>query len=105
MDNKDRTRIMDDFINVTFRLLLTTDLVSSGIDIQQVNMVINYDIPNSKEIYIHRIGRCGRFEKKGIAISLININNLFETNSLNNLKNNYEISINQMPDDLEEYLL
>lgn len=41
----------------------------SGIDVQQVSLVINYDLPNSRELYIHRIGRSGRFGRKGVAIS------------------------------------
>jgi ERCC4-related helicase len=53
------------------RILLTTDLLARGIDIPQVNLVINYDIPINKETYIHRIGRCGRFDKKGISITMI----------------------------------
>jgi superfamily II DNA/RNA helicase len=40
-----------------------------GIDVQQVSLVINYDLPNSRELYIHRIGRSGRFGRKGVAIS------------------------------------
>lgn len=44
-------------------------LISVGIDVQQVSLVINYDLPNSRELYIHRIGRSGRFGRKGVAIS------------------------------------
>ena len=44
-------------------------IFSIGIDVQQVSLVINYDLPNSRELYIHRIGRSGRFGRKGVAIS------------------------------------
>jgi translation initiation factor 4A len=53
------------------KILITTDVLSRGIDIQQLSMVVNYELPTNPEIYIHRIGRCGRFGRKGIAINLI----------------------------------
>ena len=104
MDNAERKKTMDDFISGSFRLLLTTDLLSRGIDIPQINMVINYDLPHTKEIYVHRIGRCGRFDRKGISISIINTKDYNETRNLDRLINNYEIDIKEMPDDLEKYL-
>jgi superfamily II DNA/RNA helicase len=51
-------------------VLVSTDLIGRGIDIQQVNLVINYDMPYSLEKYIHRIGRTGRLGRKGVAINL-----------------------------------
>ena len=70
--SQERKEIMDDFRSGKIRILLTTDLLSRGIDIQQLSLVINYDIPREKEVYIHRIGRSGRYGRKGIAINLIN---------------------------------
>ena len=58
-----------DFKNGKTRLLLSTDLLARGIDVQQLNLVINYDLPRSKETYIHRIGRSGRLG--GVAINLV----------------------------------
>lgn len=52
-------------------MLVSTDLIGRGIDIQQVNLVINYDLPYSLEKYIHRIGRTGRLGRKGVAINLV----------------------------------
>lgn len=52
-------------------MLITTDLLARGIDVQQVSLVINYDLPGNLENYIHRIGRSGRFGRKGVAINFI----------------------------------
>ena len=62
---------MIDFRSGSTRILLTTDLLARGIDIQQVSLVINYDIPIDKESYLHRIGRTGRFGRKGVAINFV----------------------------------
>ena len=63
---------MKEFRTGTTRVLITTDLLARGIDIQQVHLVINYDLPPKKENYIHRIGRSGRFGRKGTLIIYIN---------------------------------
>ena len=65
MDQNQRDLIMREFRTGSSRVLITTDLLARGIDIQQVSLVINYDLPQSKEKYIHRIGRSGRFGRKG----------------------------------------
>lgn len=67
----ERDNIMNDFIHGTSRILITTDVTARGIDIQQVSLVINYDIPNNDENFVHRIGRTSRFGRKGCAISFI----------------------------------
>ena len=71
MTQEDRTRIVKAFRDGESRILISTDLLSRGIDIQQVSIVINYDVPSSIDNYIHRIGRSGRFGRKGVAINLI----------------------------------
>jgi len=68
----ERERKVLDFKNGKTRILLSTDLLSRGIDVQQLNLVINFDLPRSKETYVHRIGRSGRYGRKGVAINLIN---------------------------------
>lgn len=61
----ERDRVMKEFRAGATRVLITTDLLSRGIDVYQVSIVINYDLPQQKETYIHRIGRSGRFGRKG----------------------------------------
>jgi len=69
MEQKQREIIMKEFRSGSSRVLITTDLLARGIDVQQVSLVINYDLPTNRENYIHRIGRGGRFGRKGVAIN------------------------------------
>jgi len=71
MDQKDREMIMKEFRSGSTRVLITTDLLARGIDVHSVSLVINYDLPINRENYIHRIGRSGRFGRKGTAINFL----------------------------------
>ena len=71
MPQKERDAIMGEFRGGTTRVLITTDVWARGIDVQQVSLVINYDLPNNRENYIHRIGRSGRYGRKGVAINFV----------------------------------
>jgi len=62
---------MHDFRNGEYRVLVATDIWGRGLDVQQVSVVINYDLPINRELYIHRIGRSGRFGRKGVAINFV----------------------------------
>ena len=104
MSQDERNEIVNEFRDGKTRLLLTTDLLARGIDIPQVNLVINYDLPINKETYIHRIGRCGRFGKKGVSISMVKMNDSNEVKILNKMKNYYNIDINELPEDIETYI-
>merc|ERR1712018_1128712 len=67
----ERSQIMTDFRAGESRVLICTDVWARGLDVQQVSLVINYDLPNNRELYIHRIGRSGRFGRKGVAINFV----------------------------------
>lgn len=71
MDQNTRDIIMREFRSGSSRVLITTDLLARGIDVQQVSLVINYDLPTQPENYLHRIGRSGRFGRKGVAINFV----------------------------------
>ena len=71
MAQAERDAIMNDFRAGRARVLITTDVWGRGIDVQQVSLVICYDLPNNRELYIHRIGRSGRFGRKGVAINFV----------------------------------
>ena len=104
MTQQERDNIIKEFRDGKTRLLLTTDLLSRGIDIPQVNLVVNYDLPPSKETYIHRIGRCGRFGKKGVAISMVKSDDQSDIKTLQKMKQIYKIEIKEMPNDIEKYI-
>ncbi len=104
MSQTERDNVVKDFREGKTRLLLTTDLLSRGIDIPQVNMVINYDLPLNKETYIHRIGRCGRFDKKGVAITMVKMSDPTDVKTFNKMKHFYKMDIKEMPDSIEKYL-
>ncbi|KAG6613090.1 ATP-dependent RNA helicase eIF4A [Phytophthora cinnamomi] len=76
------------------RVLITTDLLARGIDVQQVSLVINYDLPTNRENYIHRIGRSGRFGRKGVAINFLTHN---DVRYLRDIEQFYNTQIDEMP--------
>ena len=71
MEQWERTEVMRDFKKGLFRYLIATDVAARGIDVENVSLVVNYELPPERETYIHRIGRTGRAGHSGIAISLI----------------------------------
>lgn len=71
LEQEDRFAVMDGFKMGNFRYLVATDVAARGIDIDNVSLVINYDVPMEKEAYVHRTGRTGRAGKKGKAITLV----------------------------------
>jgi len=74
MEQIDRLRVMNNFKHGYFRYLIATDVAARGIDIDDITLVINYDIPEDKESYVHRIGRTGRIGKTGRAITFVTKN-------------------------------
>ncbi|KAI2803980.1 Eukaryotic initiation factor 4A-II [Blomia tropicalis] len=87
MDQKTREKIMQEFRSGSSRILITTDLLARGIDVQQVSLVINFDLPINYENYIHRIGRSGRFGRKGNAINLITNDDLAQLKGIEEFYN------------------
>jgi len=98
---QERNDVMSDFRAGTLRILLSSDLLARGIDIQQLSLVINFDLPREKETYIHRIGRSGRYGRKGVAINLINDK---EITYMKHIEEFYDTKINEMPQNINEYL-
>lgn len=73
LEQKTREEVLRKFKNRDIRILIATDILSRGIDIENIDLIINYDVPNDVEDYIHRIGRTARAESDGVAISLIDV--------------------------------
>ncbi|CAE7169756.1 unnamed protein product [Rhizoctonia solani] len=94
MEQNVREGIMKDFRSGTSRVLITTDLLARGIDVQQVSLVINYDLPANRENYIHRIGRGGRFGRKGVAINFVTTE---DVRMLRDIEQFYNTQIDEMP--------
>lgn len=95
MEQKERNVIMSEFRTGSSRVLITTDLLARGIDVQQVSLVINYDLPNQRETYIHRIGRSGRFGRKGVAINFVTNE---DNRVLRDIEQYYQTRIEELPD-------
>lgn len=99
MELGERKRRMASFRSGDMRVLISTDLLARGIDVQQVSLVINYELPTNKENYIHRIGRSGRFGRKGVAINLIGPD---EVTMLKEIEKHYGILVDALPEDLRK---
>jgi translation initiation factor 4A len=97
MEPRDRMERMVDFRKGTARILISTDLLARGIDVQQVSLVINYELPTQMDNYIHRIGRSGRYGRKGTAINLLCG---AEVSMMDELKKHYSITVDNLPEDL-----
>ncbi|KAI9496443.1 ATP-dependent RNA helicase eIF4A [Zychaea mexicana] len=94
MDQAQRDVIMKEFRSGSSRVLITTDLLARGIDVQQVSLVINYDLPSNRENYIHRIGRGGRFGRKGVAINFVTGE---DVRMMRDIEQFYNTQIEEMP--------
>ncbi|MBA0698838.1 hypothetical protein Goari_000523 [Gossypium aridum] len=91
MPQKERDAIMAEFRDGATRVLITTDVWARGLD---VSLVINYDLPNNRELYIHRIGRSGRFGRKGVAINFVKSDDI---KILRDIEQYYSTQIDEMP--------
>lgn len=83
------------------RVLITTDVWGRGLDVQQVSLVICYDLPQSRELYIHRIGRSGRFGRKGVAINFVTNE---DVRILRDIEQFYSTQIEEMPMNVAELI-
>ena len=101
LTSEQRKETMIQFKSGQTRILLSTDLLSRGIDIQQLSLVINFDIPRSKETYIHRIGRSGRYGRKGVAINFISDRDQY---SITEIQAYYDTEITEMPQDISDII-
>ena len=94
MTQSERNKIIKEFRDGESRVLITTDLLSRGIDIQQISIVINYDIQKEVENYIHRIGRSGRYGRKGVAINFVTN---YDKDKISHIEKYYATIIEDLP--------
>jgi translation initiation factor 4A len=101
MNQQERELIMKEFRSGSSRVLIATDLLARGIDVQQVSLVINYDLPSNRENYIHRIGRSGRFGRKGVAINFVTDE---DVRTLREIEQFYNTKVEEMPMDVADLM-
>mmetsp|Transcript_71212 Transcript_71212/g.164654 ORF Transcript_71212/g.164654 Transcript_71212/m.164654 type:complete len:392 (-) Transcript_71212:121-1296(-) len=101
LDQKERDLVMREFRSGSSRVLISTDLLARGIDVQQVSLVINYDLPQNMENYLHRIGRSGRFGRKGVAINFVTNN---DVRAMKDIERYYHTQIEEMPMDIADMI-
>jgi len=97
LDQEARSLVMREFKSGSSRVLISTDLLARGIDVQQVSLVINYDLPHKVESYLHRIGRSGRYGRKGVAINFVTER---EVRHLRDIERYYRTQIEPLPADI-----
>jgi ATP-dependent RNA helicase len=101
MDQTTRDQVMEEFRSGSSRVLIATDLWGRGIDVQQVSLVICYDVCTNRELYIHRIGRSGRFGRKGVAINFVRDE---DVSLMKDIQQFYRTKIDEMPQNVDELL-
>lgn len=97
MDKVERDNAFNEFRNGTSRVLISSNVTSRGIDIQQVSVVINFDLPKCVHNYLHRIGRSGRWGRKGVGINFITRRDITQ---IKKIEEHYSTQISEMPSDL-----
>jgi len=101
LTSQEREVILSQFRTGSSRILITTDLLARGIDVQQVSLVINYDLPRNLENYLHRIGRSGRFGRKGVAINFVTKD---DVRLLREIEQFYNTHIEEMPANIADLI-
>jgi translation initiation factor 4A len=101
LDQETRNLVMREFRSGSSRVLICTDLLARGIDVQQVSLVVNYDVPQNTENYLHRIGRSGRFGRKGVAINFVTHR---DVHAMREIEKHYATQIEELPMDIVERL-
>lgn len=101
MPQIERNKVMESFRSGETRVLITTDILARGIDVQQVSLVINYDLPQEVETYIHRTGRTGRYGRIGVAISFVT---KYDYGQLKYIEKYYSTIIEELPANITELI-
>ncbi|KXS13996.1 hypothetical protein M427DRAFT_124552 [Gonapodya prolifera JEL478] len=99
MPQEERIKRYKQFKDFNFRIMVATDIFGRGIDIERVNIVINYDMPDAADSYLHRVGRAGRFGTKGLAISFVTSD--ADATILNAVQERFEVNVKELPETIE----
>jgi superfamily II DNA/RNA helicase len=98
LEQSDREKVLQSFKSKNTRVLVATDVISRGIDIKDIELIINYDVPGDAEDYVHRIGRTARAESEGVAITLINEPDMFKFKKIEQLIDNEILKMDVPPE-------
>jgi translation initiation factor 4A len=101
LEKPERERRMKQFIGGENRVMIATDMIARGIDVQQISLVMNYELPQNHETYIHRIGRAGRFGRKGVTINILLPE---EVQTMKDIAEKFSIVLKETPSDLSMLL-
>jgi len=101
MGQKEHDLIMHEFRSGSSRVLISTDLLARSIDVQQVSLVINFDLPSNLENYLHRIGRRGRFGRNRVAINFVTNK---DVRMMKDIEKYYRTQIEEMPMDIADMI-
>eukprot|EP00914_Ancora_sagittata_P004929 GHVO01010273.1.p1 GENE.GHVO01010273.1~~GHVO01010273.1.p1 ORF type:complete len:428 (+),score=37.15 GHVO01010273.1:36-1319(+) len=99
LEQPERITRYQQFKNFEKRLMVATDLFGRGIDIERVNIIVNYDMPENTNTYLHRVGRAGRFGTKGLSITFVASQE--DSDMLNQVQSRFEVSIPEMPTSID----
>ena len=94
MDRNERTQVYHEFKSGKFRVMISSNVTARGIDIQQVNIVVNFDIPKCVDTYLHRIGRSGRWGRKGVGINFVT---RYDIDKMKAIEQHYKTEIKELP--------
>ena len=99
MAQEERLSRYQQFKDFQKRILVATNLFGRGMDIERVNIVFNYDMPEDSDTYLHRVARAGRFGTKGLAITFVSDEG--DAKTLNDVQERFEVNITELPDELD----
>lgn len=99
MDQKERLERYNKFKDYKSRILVSTDIFGRGVDFERVNIVINYDMPEKADQYLHRVGRSGRFGTKGLAVSFVS--SVEDSKILENVQSRFEVAVPELPEEID----
>lgn len=99
LEKNERSRRMEQFTRGNTRVMIATDIIARGIDVQQISLVINYELPSNRENYVHRIGRAGRYGRKGTTINLLLPE---EEEMMTDICDHYGMKLEPLPNDLSK---
>jgi len=100
MKQEQRIKVYNDFKEAKYRIMISTDLFGRGIDIEKINIVINFHMPETADQYLHRVGRAGRFGTKGLTISFISGEK--DSEVLNEVQSRFEVKVEELPAQIDK---